>query len=602
MVVFRNSVSLIYILFTIIIGFLLAETVSAISLPGFKTSPYFDEQVTTFRLNPDMRIHLNAPSSANFDESKPVGLVLFALPNGNTIENTVGKLLTNGDDWHYDIQHIGAQTRFLRHKIPDYNLVTVYLEANQLSWPSWKKAYSNYDEIIKNTVEYLKSYFMDYKPFVVLTGHSGGGRFIFSYLDAYREIPNYVNRICFLDSNYGYENVYGDKMIQWVNGASDRFISVLAYNDSVALYNGSPIVSVKGGTWYRSRMMQKYFANFYTFTSKENDTFIEHSALDGRIKFILKKNPEHKILHTLQVERNGFIHSMQTGTAFENDGYTYYGDRVYDKLIQSEELNEPSLLFPLRNPDAMTGSEFMNHIQNMTFAERETAILHELLSGNFPDFLRTPKILQTVFDDAKGDSHHLEYSVLPDYLAVGSNEDYCRVPMGPITAQTIADFYSASLPSSKLVDHIYQQAEVKLEPVPYFPVGNANERVQKFVEHNTAIENQLQNCNAVQGQLIAGTKKDVVLSSKTTDPKRPNHVTIYGWHRLSGEPIQPLTNVHLDTYVDYSHGIRLIDSNIKVDGIPTSIHSVLRDSVLYKILSDEAGPMLQPLYLPDDHL
>ncbi len=35
-------------------------------------------------------------------------------------------------------------------------------------------------------------------------------------------------------------------------------------------------------------------------------------------------------------------------------------------------------------------------------------------------------------------------------------------------------------------------------------------------------------------------------------------LAIYGWHRENGVAIQPLTIVHKDTYVDYSHGIRLV--------------------------------------------
>jgi hypothetical protein len=576
--------------------------IAGITLADFKTTVYYDEQVATFKLNPDMRIQINAPSAASFNADKPVGIALFALPNGNTIEQTVGKELQAGDDWHYDIQHIGAQTRFLRNKISDYNLVTVYLEAKQLSWPTWKSQYPNYDAIIKKTVEYLKSYFQEYNPFIILTGHSGGGRFIFSYLDAYDQIPDYVDRICFLDSNYGYENTYGDQMIEWINGAEDRFISVLAYNDSIALYNGEPIVSATGGTWYRSRMMQKYFANYYSFTTEEDDEFIRHTALNGRIKILLKKNPAQAILHTVQVERNGFIHTMLTGTALENDGYEYYGDRAYSEFIQADEIPKNNFQIPLRDPSAMTGSEFMNHVKNMSFTDREDAILNELVTGNIPYFLREMKALEADFSDANGTSHHLEYKVFPDYLSIGSDNDYCRVPMGPITAQKAGDFFGTTMPTRKLVDHIYQNAEVKLAPVTYAPVGDQNEQVYKFVEHNTAIEAQLSAAGGSAGDLIGGTKKDVVLSNKIIDPTRPNHVVIYGWHQLNGEPIQPLTNIHINSYVDYSHGIRYLNSDIKVDGNVQKIQDVLKDAVLYKIVSDEIGSMTQPTYISDSSL
>jgi hypothetical protein len=51
------------------------------------------------------------------------------------------------------------------------------------------------------------------------------------------------------------------------------------------------------------------------------------------VKFFLKENPEHKILHTVQVERNGFIHSQLTGTPAEARGYTYLGERAYEEMV-----------------------------------------------------------------------------------------------------------------------------------------------------------------------------------------------------------------------------------------------------------------------------
>jgi len=59
-----------------------------------------------------------------------------------------------------------------------------------------------------------------------------------------------------------------------------------------------------------------------------------NSALNGRVQFFLKENPDHKVLHTAQVELNGFIHAMLTGTPRENHGYDYLGPRAYGQWIQ----------------------------------------------------------------------------------------------------------------------------------------------------------------------------------------------------------------------------------------------------------------------------
>lgn len=260
------------------------------------------------------------------------------------------------------------------------------------------------------------------------------------------------------------------------------------------------------------------------------------------------------------------------------------------------------LNIPPRNPAALSGSQFMQKVENMTFEDREDEIYKEISSGNIPDFLRNLVSIETNFNDANGQSHLVTFQVMPDYLAIGSDEDFCRIPMGPITAQKLADLFGAVLPTSKLVDNIYQNAEIKLAPVTYYPVGNQNELVPKFVQHNTDIEQQRISAGGTLGQLVGGIKKDVVLSNKITDPSRENHVVIYGWHQLDGSPIQPLTNIHYDTYVDYSHGIRFINSQIILDDEVQEITDILSTPILYKILSNEYGIMTQPTYLSIEDL
>ncbi len=583
--------------------FILILLISAANIPaqisGLLPSPYFNEQVIFFYYQPEVRIHINAPSVANFDTTRPTALALYALPNGNTIEHTIGKILKPGDDWHFDIQHIGAQTRFLRQHISEYNLVTIYLETAQKSWPLWKAAHGDHAQIIQQLFNYLMGIFSNYDPFIVLTGHSGGGRFTFSFLDGVAQIPASVKRISFLDSNYGYENYYGDKIITWLNASNENYLSVIAYNDSVALYNGLPIVSPTGGTWYRSRKMKNYMANYITFADSEDVDFIRYTALNSRVKFILKKNPTQAILHTVQVERNGHIQGMVSGTAHEGVDYTYYGQRAYTPLIQLNIETPAQLLIPPRPPNARTGSQFMQDVMNMSFADREEQIFSEVSTGNIPDFIRNLIPVDANFQDANGTTHTVRYEVIPDYLAIGSNSDFCRIPTGPIKAQLLADLFGAVMPTRKLVDNIYVNTAVKLQPVTYTPVGNQNELVPKFIEHNNAIEALRIAAGGQLGELTSGTKKDVVLSNKIIDPNRPNHVVIYGWHQLSGSPIQPLTNIHTNTYVDYSHGIRYLNNEFLLDGQVKKISEVLTNPVLYKVLSDENSVMVQPTYVPN---
>ncbi|HEX7357627.1 MAG TPA: hypothetical protein VF270_07980, partial [Ignavibacteriaceae bacterium] len=463
---------------------------NGVHLSGFGTSPYYNEQICSFNFEPEIKVLINSSSVENFNPTNPTQLIIYALPNGNTIEQTIGKKLNPDDDWHYDIQHIGAQTRFLRKQLPDYNIVVIYLETLQKSWPLWKSEHRDYPVIIGSLINYLTNLFSNYNPSVVLTGHSGGGSFIFGYLDSVNEIADNIERISFLDSNYGYDEKYGNKILKWIQSSTDHYLSVIAYNDSVALYNGKPVVSSKGGTWFKSKMMQDFLDDYYDFSLDENKDFINYSALDGRIKFLLKKNPDRLILHTVQVELNGFIEGMLSGTNMESKGYTYYGERAYTQFIQTGKRFPKILMIPPRPLEAITGTQFIEKIMNMTFDQREKEIYYQLFIGNIPDFLRNLVTINSNFFDAEGKNHLCTYQVMPDYLAIGSNEDFCRIPMGPLTAQKIADLYGTILPTSKLVDDIYKHSEVKLEPVTYKPVGDENTLVTKFLKHNQDIEIQ----------------------------------------------------------------------------------------------------------------
>ena len=306
-------------------------------LTGLVENPEFNERITSFTFNPEVKIRVNAPGQSSFTAGKRVLLVFYALPNGNAIDETVGKALQPGDDWHYDIQHIGAQTRFLRALIKDRVVVVVYLEANQKSWPAWRKQHS--DKLIPEIVATVKKLFPRREVETVLSGHSGGGSLIFGYINAVDQIPDDVVRIAFLDSNYAYDRALGhkDKLVKWLAAPDHHCLCVLAYNDAVALLNGKSFVSSAGGTWAKSHSMQHDLAEDFSFTTQTNAEFQGFSALDGRVQFILKENPEKQIFHTVQVERNGFIHSVVSGTHNEGKGYEYFGPRAYSKWIQPSQ-------------------------------------------------------------------------------------------------------------------------------------------------------------------------------------------------------------------------------------------------------------------------
>jgi len=203
-----------------------------------------------------------------------------------------------------------------------------------------------------------------------------------------------------------------------------------------------------------------------------------------------------------------------------------------------------------------------------------------VLSGNIPAFLTRFVRIETNITDSLGKRITAAYFVAPDYLSIGSNADFARIPLTPATAQQIADSFDCFLPTRKMVNDIYRQARIKPEPVPLFIYRDS---ALSFWQHHLIIEGQRKG----QRGLIAGIKKDVVISGKIARDTKPHRVAIYGWHNPDGNPIQPLYTGHVDWYVDYSHGIRLVYRKIRVQGNWMDYTDVLKHPVYKALLCDE---------------
>lgn len=134
-----------------------------------------------------------------------------------------------------------------------------------------------------------------------------------------------------------------------------------------------------------------------------------------------------------------------------------------------------------------------------------------------------------------------------DYYSVND----IRTPVGMSEALSIAKANNAQLPTKSMVDAIWHQSDCQLRPIPMKPVP-AMTQTWYFKEHNRLIEEQLIDIDKTACNIIAGHKKDII------EPERKGKVTIYGWHRLNGRPIQPVYSGHSAEYRDYSHGLRLV--------------------------------------------
>lgn len=245
----------------------------------------------------------------------------------------------------------------------------------------------------------------------------------------------------------------------------------------------------------------------------------------------------------------------------------------------------PLHTIPDRPADAVGGAAFVRRIVGRPRAEREAAIVAEVLRGNVPEFLRQLRPVTLQRHSSSGLVRATVW-VMPDYLAVGSDDDFVRVPVDFYSAVTIARAFGMSLPTRKIVDAVYTQAALRLRPQPMTP-GATMGSATYFEAHHRRIESQ--RASRAFGYLTAGHKKDLVITNRLARQRSPR-VAIYGWHRGPGDPIQPLSTVHGATYADYSHGLRLIAGVVVVNGVQRATLEALQDTRLASILSLE-GPI-----------
>ena len=299
--------------------------------------------VTTGPLECGGRMFVDLPdetttSAARHGDGTRGRVVVYALPNGNTIEQTRGRKVMPGMDWHFGIQHIGAQTRALRKLQPDVPTAVVYLEAEGRSWPTWRrKAGEGATTCILGMMADAAGVLGEGASDLELVAHSGGGSLLIGFINAVEDIPSTVTRIAFLDANYAYDSATSQsaKLARWLRSGERNALVVAAYDDRRVEVNGKRIVSEQGGTWGRTQAMVRDLRREAIALEETSGTLIWSArGFDGRVDINAHRNPENKILHTVIVERNGFLHALLGGTKQDPGFFT---DSIYEPLIDTIE-------------------------------------------------------------------------------------------------------------------------------------------------------------------------------------------------------------------------------------------------------------------------
>jgi hypothetical protein len=245
-------------------------------------------------------------------------------------------------------------------------------------------------------------------------------------------------------------------------------------------------------------------------------------------------------------------------------------------------MTQHTLSIPDRQSNALTGSRFIDSIRNIKFdpnkdEKRENAYLEQFIAGNIPEFMRS----LVPVDISDGTVKAVIY-VMPEYLCIGSDDDYVIVPMNPLTAQRIMDAWGGQLPTRKIVDTIYKASAIKMNFHPMTPPRYP-------YDHSMMHTDRYETAGAIAGQLIAGHKKDVIidtwLESAHVNFKK---VGVYGgW--LGGKILHNFrTHSHDVYYKDYSHGIRCVSQLVYYgpNNAGVSEH-ILRDPKKHKLLSNQ---------------
>ena len=238
---------------------------------------------------------------------------------------------------------------------------------------------------------------------------------------------------------------------------------------------------------------------------------------------------------------------------------------------------------------ASVGSALDDVIAAPSSAARDEVILREFQAGNVPPWNANwrPVRVSAVID---GKNYELEYLVTPDYFSLGNAEDYFRAPMTPFAAQKIADKLDAILPSTRMVDEIFANANAKMQPQSISP---NLDKPSDYAKHEIMIQKQMKASGISPGIFMAGHKKDIVVGPNLDGSR----VAIYGWHDPTGQltqgkanrPIQPYSTIHESQYADYSHGVRLVRRQAYLNGQQVNIEDVFTDPKLHILVSNQ-GP------------
>jgi len=205
--------------------------------------------------------------------------------------------------------------------------------------------------------------------------------------------------------------------------------------------------------------------------------------------------------------------------------------------------------------------------------EREELILGAVARGAYD-----PPEWTTITSNYKG--RRAEIQVTTDALTILG----VRIDVTAEGAQRIADELRAVLPTPRILQLIWEQADVRLEPCT-LPADAKMASTARMIEHSECVDRRI----AGRTGMVANEGKHWVLTNRIAG--KENLAANYGWFVKGRRPVQTVGTRHDTAHTDYSQIVRLVKPIIKVDGRDVDIRHVGRSPELWGLVSDE-GPLL----------
>lgn len=274
----------------------------------------------------------------------------------------------------------------------------------------------------------------------------------------------------------------------------------------------------------------------------------------------------------------------------------------------------------------LTGSEYLAQIAaDPTGVVRSARALAAMRAGAMPSWFADPASWPTIVSTASIDGKvpTLTMRVAPDVAAVGTDADYARAPLTPSDAQALADFKKSVLPTRKIARLIFQQAARRaplsdVKSAPTFLPQSAIETAKAVAAARTVDRLHVPDSTPAAGGIVDGLRKNVVVGPHLDG----SHVAIFGgqfgdgsgtvkgydgkgkgtaWTPAHPEDIalvQPYSTIHIASYLDDTHGVRLVYRMGDLDGSPIDLDTVALNPKLAVLVSDQTGESLFPLRFP----